>query len=123
MKRMSRELTMTKLWLRRSALALTLLSVCGASCAQTSQSGSTESTPARVGDVHGSSGPDAPGLQERYPRYQVMPSDILAISFPLIPELQTVPVTVEPDGFITLPNGEGTLYVKGLTLPQIVDAL
>jgi polysaccharide export outer membrane protein len=52
-----------------------------------------------------------------------MPSDILAVSFPLIPELQTVSVTVQPDGFITLPNGGGTLYVKENTIPQIVDNL
>jgi polysaccharide export outer membrane protein len=52
-----------------------------------------------------------------------MPSDILAISFPLIAELQPVSVTVQPDGFITLPNGGGTIYVKGDTIPQIVDIL
>jgi len=52
-----------------------------------------------------------------------MPGDIFAISFPLIPELQTVSVTVQPDGFITLPNGIGTMYVKGSTMPQVVDAL
>ena len=52
-----------------------------------------------------------------------MPSDVLAISFPLIPELQTVSVTVQPDGFIALPNGAGTAYVKGETIPQIVETL
>jgi polysaccharide export outer membrane protein len=32
-------------------------------------------------------------------------------------------VTVQPDGFITLPNGVGTMYVKGNTIPQIADLL
>jgi len=52
-----------------------------------------------------------------------MPSDVLAISFPLIPELLTVSVTVQPDGYITLPNGAGTIYIKGETVPQIVEIL
>ncbi len=52
-----------------------------------------------------------------------MPSDVLTISFPLIPELQPVQVTVQPDGFVTLPDGGGTMYVKGDTVPQIVDIL
>jgi polysaccharide export outer membrane protein len=89
---------MFKLRLSGSVLALILI-VCGASFAQT------------------------PALQDRYPRYEVMPSDILAISFPLIPEITAVPVTVQPDGFVTLPNGAGTIYVKGQTIPQIVDML
>ncbi len=69
------------------------------------------------------SNPGVPLARDRYPRYQVMPSDVLTISFPLIPELQPVQVTVQPDGFVTLPDGGGTMYVKGDTVPQIVDIL
>jgi len=111
---------MVKMWLRGVAWFVTLTFICGACLAQTAQSDSGQSNSAQVPSVHNST---LPTLQERYPRYQVMPSDILAISFPLIPELQTVSVTVQPDGFITLPNGGGTMYVKGLTVPQIIDAL
>jgi polysaccharide export outer membrane protein len=68
-------------------------------------------------------GHDIPPFRERFPRYQVMPSDVLSISFPLIPELVAAPVTVQPDGFIALPNGAGTIYVKGLTVPQITETL
>jgi polysaccharide export outer membrane protein len=50
-----------------------------------------------------------------------MPSDILAISFPLSPEINQT-VTVQPDGFIVLAN-LGSVYVEGETTPQIVDTL
>jgi polysaccharide export outer membrane protein len=114
---------MLKLLLSGSALALVVLAICGASSAQTTPADSSQTHAAQVLDTHASDGRGAPPFQDRYPRYQVMPSDILAISFPLIPEITMVPVTVQPDGFINLPNGAGTLYVKGSTLPQIVDLL
>lgn len=69
----------------------------------------------------GASTPQAPALQERYPRYRVMPSDVLAISFPLSPEINQS-VSVQPDGFITLAN-VGSIYVEGQTTPQIVESL
>lgn len=99
------------------SLPLILLIVCASSYGQTTSSDSSQMNAVQV---HSSS---LPALQERYPRYQVMPSDVLAVSFPLIPELQTVSVTVQPDGFINLPNAVGTVYVKGETVPQIVDIL
>lgn len=114
---------MRKLQLSVSTLVLILVAICGVSSTQTAQSDSSQTRVVQASDAHSSNGPDTPTLQERYPRYQVMPSDILAISFPLIPELQTVSVTVQPDGFVTLPNGGGTMYVKGNTLPQLVDIL
>jgi polysaccharide export outer membrane protein len=93
---------------------------CGASSAQTTQA---DPSPAvQSVDAHILTGRASP-FDERYPRYQVMPSDILSVSFPLIPELQPALVTVQPDGFINLPNGVGTMYVKGETIPQIVDML
>jgi polysaccharide biosynthesis/export protein len=46
---------------------------------------------------------------------------VLLISFPLSPELvQTV--TVQPDGYISLQSA-GSLYVQGLTVPEIIEAL
>jgi len=112
-----------KLRSSRGTLILILMALCTAGSAQTRQTGSGETTSAQVRDASISNGPTTPGLQERYPRYKVMPSDVLAISFPLIPELQTVLVTVQPDGFITLPDGTETIYVKDETVPQIVDTL
>jgi polysaccharide biosynthesis/export protein len=97
---------------------------CGQVPAQTIDSGSDRAgAAAQASEPPKQSGQNMPLVQERHPRYQVMPSDVLTISFPLIPELQPVPVTVQPDGFITLPNGGGAIYVKGDTLPQIVDIL
>ncbi|MGB8064197.1 MAG: polysaccharide biosynthesis/export family protein [Candidatus Sulfotelmatobacter sp.] len=62
-----------------------------------------------------------PALQNRNPIYRVAPSDVLAVSFPLSPELNQS-VTVQPDGFITLAN-VGSVYVQGLTAPEIVETL
>jgi protein involved in polysaccharide export with SLBB domain len=113
---------MLKLRLYGSALALILISGCGPSSAQTIQ---PEVSPSKAeqGPTQRLNNPDTATLQERNPRYQVMPSDALVISFPLIPEIPTATVTVQPDGFIALPNGAGSIYVKGDTIPQIVDIL
>ncbi|MFZ0911521.1 MAG: polysaccharide biosynthesis/export family protein [Candidatus Acidiferrales bacterium] len=64
---------------------------------------------------------DRPALEHRYPRYRVMRDDILNVSFPLSPELNQS-VSVQPDGYITLLN-IGTVYVQGMTVPEITEAL
>jgi polysaccharide biosynthesis/export protein len=61
----------------------------------------------------------APG--ERNPRYKIGRDDVLAISFPLTPELNQK-VTVQPDGFISLQSA-GSIHVEGLTVPALVDAI
>lgn len=71
--------------------------------------------------IQHSSDADQPVLERRNPRYHVLRDDVLLISFPLSPELvQTA--TVQPDGFISLQSA-GSLYVLGLTVPEIVEAL
>jgi polysaccharide export outer membrane protein len=62
-----------------------------------------------------------PALQQRFPRYKVMRNDILYLSFPLSPELSGT-VTIQPDGYINLHNA-GSLYVQGMTVPELVEAL
>jgi len=118
---------MPKLRLQGAALALILLAPCSA-FTQTTQAPSAQAPPdagqtsaARAPDVIPSSNPALPSLQERHPRYRVMPSDVLAVSFPLSTELNQT-VTVQPDGYITLAN-LGSVYVQGQTAPQIVDTL
>lgn len=64
---------------------------------------------------------NSPLLQNRYPHYKVMPLDVLAISFPLSPEINQS-VTVAPDGFVTLAN-VGSIYVQGKTVSQVIDTL
>jgi len=93
----------------RLTLACFLL-LCGTATAQSPPNTAVSALPAQT-----------PALQERYPRYRVMPSDVLAISFPLSPEINQT-ATVQPDGFITLAN-VGSIYVEGLTTPQIVERL
>jgi polysaccharide biosynthesis/export protein len=114
---------MFRVRLSGSLLALILITSRGPSYAQNNQLDLSKNQADQAPEPHRANSPDMPTLQERNPRYQVMPSDILAISFPLIPELLTVSVTVQPDGFITLPNGVGTICVKGNTIPQIVEIL
>lgn len=65
---------------------------------------------------------NTPALQQRHPRYQVMPSDIMSISFPLSPELNQETVTVQPDGYINI-NNVGSIYVQGKTVPELVEML
>ena len=55
------------------------------------------------------------------PRYQIKRQDVLAIAFPLSPELNQT-ITVQPDGYINL-NGAPSLHVEGLTVPQLETAL
>lgn len=62
-----------------------------------------------------------PALQHRNPRYSVQSEDILVISFPLSPEFNQT-VTIQPDGYITLAGG-GDLYIQGMTVPEVVEAL
>ena len=64
---------------------------------------------------------DRPALEKRNPRYHVQRDDILIISFALSPELNQT-VTIQPDGYITLLNA-GSLYVQGMTVPEVTDAL
>jgi protein involved in polysaccharide export with SLBB domain len=65
---------------------------------------------------------NGPDLQQRYPRYKVGPDDSLSITFPLSPEFDQPTVMVQPDGYINL-NGVASLYVQGMTVPEIVEAL
>jgi polysaccharide biosynthesis/export protein len=103
-----------------STWALIFVAGCAACFAQAVQPDPSPNV--QAASAHISSARDV-SFGDRFPRYQVMPSDVLTISFPLIPEIQPVPVTVQPDGFVTLPNGVGTMYVKGDTVPQIIDLL
>jgi|SRR5208282_1346912 len=64
---------------------------------------------------------DRPVPAERNPRYRICRDDILLLSFPLSPELNQR-VIVQPDGFVAL-QGAGSLYVAGLTLPGVVEAV
>jgi polysaccharide biosynthesis/export protein len=112
-----------------TSVVLILVATCGSAfaqatqtaSAQAAQSDSAQSPASQTPGTHISSNSGLPVLQERHPRYQVMPSDVLAITFPLSPEINQT-VTVQPDGFISLAN-LGSVYVQGQTTAQIVDTL
>lgn len=92
-----------------------------AAVAQTTSSTTGPASSTQAVDFH-SSNPSSPQLsQERHPRYQVMPSDVLAVTFPLSTELNQT-VTVQPDGFINLAS-VGTVYVQGQTTSEIIETL
>lgn len=71
--------------------------------------------PTANSDVH------HPAPAERFPRYRICRDDVLSLSFSLSPELNQK-VTVQPDGFISL-QGAGDLYVQGLTVRELVEAV
>lgn len=95
-------------------MAMVLLSLCATMAAQ-----SVQTAPATLSQPVAAE--KSPALQQRHPRYRVMPSDVLAVSFPLSPELNFAP-TVQPDGFISIPN-VGSVFVQGETVAEIVDSL
>jgi polysaccharide export outer membrane protein len=101
-------------------LAVSLVLGCGVAAAQVVAT-SIEPGAAKTLDSQKSNAPNTPALQDRHARYRVMPSDVLALTFPLSPELNQT-VTIQPDGFIT-PANVGSIYVQGQTVPEVVDTL
>jgi polysaccharide export outer membrane protein len=101
-----------------------LLSLVAVTLAQTGQSASNSAPESAQSMTQSGTqvNPDRPAPQHRNPRYQVMRSDVLSVSFALSPELDQVDVKVQPDGYINLPL-IGSMYVQGMTVPEIVEAL
>lgn len=62
-----------------------------------------------------------PVLEQRHPRYVIQRQDVLALTFPLSPELNQT-VTVQPDGYINLQN-TASIFVQGLTAPELTLAV
>jgi polysaccharide export outer membrane protein len=62
-----------------------------------------------------------PAPAQRNPRYRICRDDVVLLSFPLSPEWNQK-VTVQPDGFISL-QGAGDVYVQGLTVRELVEAV
>jgi len=79
------------------------------------------SGPASVASPTGNDDVQHPAPAERNPRYRINREDVLALSFPLSPELNQK-MTVQPDGFISL-RSVGDLYVEGLTVRDLVEAI
>ena len=88
--------------------------------AQQEQSG-IAGKPANLLPASAESDVQHPAPAERNPRYRICRDDVLSLSFSLSPELNQK-VTVQPDGFISL-QGAGDLYVQGLTVRELVEAV
>ena len=104
-----------------SSLVLLSVSQGRVSAQQNVVASSDDSVPSthRVAD---STNPNGPDLQQRNPRYRVQPDDIISIEFPLSPELDQSTVVIQPDGYINLQSAN-SLYIQGMTVPGIVEAL
>jgi polysaccharide biosynthesis/export protein len=101
-------------------LAALLLSVATATFGRNNQAPQNGPEAAPQSDAS-QGGPDRPVLQHRNARYQVTRDDVMMVTFPLAPELNQK-VMIQPDGYITLQN-IGSVYVQGMTVPQVVEAL
>jgi polysaccharide export outer membrane protein len=64
---------------------------------------------------------DGPTLEQRHPRYVLQREDVLSLTFSLTPELNQT-VKIQPDGYVDLRNAGG-VYVQGLTVPELVEAI
>ncbi len=100
------------MWISR-AITIVLAFVLFPSCATEAQSqtrppGSSEQTP---NSDNGST------FQERTPRYQIGPNDILEVNFEFSPEFNQT-VTVQPDGYITL-KVIGDLYAGNQSVSEL----
>jgi len=104
------------LWL---IIGLSLNFIIPAAAQQENSSGKSEA--ATVNAPRQSDGVQHPVAAERNPRYRIAPDDVLAISFPLTPELNQK-VSVQPDGYISLQSA-GNILVKNLTVPELVEAI
>lgn len=103
------------------ALGLVVFLVCAPSNLWSQQTAAITSATASSRSAATATPDDRPVLQQRNPRYQVQRDDVMAITFALSPELNQT-VTIQPDGYINLQN-VGSLYVQGMTVPEVVEAL
>ncbi len=81
------------------------------SVAAGAQNGNSSSEPAS----------DRPVLRKRNPRYQLRSGDVLDVSFTFTPEFNQT-VAIQPDGYISL-REIGDLYVQGMTVPELMEAV
>ena len=89
----------------------------GPRVANTGNAGRTEIT--ESGEAGGVRSPALTG--ERHPLYRLRKSDVLEISFPLVPDFNQT-VSVQPDGFIGLKES-GQLYAEGKTVAELEEAI
>ena len=82
-------------------------------------SGSADGAITQPGKAGGQGDPAFGG--ERHPLYRLSKSDIVDVNFTFSPDFNQI-LTVQPDGFVAL-RGAGTIFVEGLTVPEMQQAL
>lgn len=81
--------------------------------------GSTNGAITQPGRAGGQGDPAFGG--ERHPLYRLSKSDTVEVNFTFSPDFNQT-LTVQPDGFVAL-KGASTLFVEGLTVPQMQQAV
>ena len=103
-----------------SLFVFALAAVPAGLCQQQNGSVIQASTSPTQGTVSSNPTSDQSTLPRRNPRYQVQPTDVLTLTFPLSPEFNQTTVNVQPDGYINLLSAD-SVYVKGMTVPEITQ--
>ena len=81
--------------------------------------GSEGTTTTKPGRADGLGNPMLGG--ERHPLYRLCKSDVVEVSFTVVPEFSQT-LRVQPDGYITLKDA-GLVYAEGLTVPELAEAI
>jgi polysaccharide biosynthesis/export protein len=110
-----------RIWLLSRMGFCFLLSIGVVTAAQQNQPPAVSSEAASRVSSAPSEDAQRPTPAERNPRYKISRDDVLALTFPLSPELNQR-VTVQPDGYVSL-QGAGDVYVQGLTVRELVQAV
>jgi polysaccharide biosynthesis/export protein len=110
-----------RIWLLSRMGFCFLLSIGVVTAAQQNQPPAVSSEAASRVSSAPSEDAQRPTPAERNPRYKISRDDVLALTFPLSPELNQR-VTVQPDGYVSL-QGAGDVYVQGLTVREFVQAV
>jgi protein involved in polysaccharide export with SLBB domain len=81
----------------------------------------SSSAPPQGAVTAAASSSNTPWFSQRYPRYEIRPSDIFDVNFAYTPEYNQT-VTVQPDGYVSLRDA-GDVSVVGLTVPQVTEKI
>jgi polysaccharide export outer membrane protein len=96
-------------------VTLSLLICCGFTVVGFGRKATSQVSPTPPAETSVSTTP--PNFQTRHPRYQLVPGDVIDLSFEFSPEFNQT-ATVQPDGYVTL-RDVGDFYVAGTTVPQL----
>jgi len=100
-------------WVALFCAVLLFLGARTAGAQQGPERGGSAAAPAQVQDAEGGDRIKPAAFAARDLRYQLCPSDVIALTFPLTPEFNQT-AAVQPDGFVSL-VAAGDVHLAGLT--------